>query len=245
MSVVYASDRTTSRRRGASPATVVGPTLGGALLGLWQPSRTVAQRVIAASASVFPSSSNHRRNFINTVKKGDILISTGGKSSKGIVGHAAIMASDNWVLEMPGGTSDGLEDNNRRIACDEWWDERPTQWITVYRCPDHNIANMAANWAYNNYYNPEGGDRKTVHIRYSVIAPVIASTDPSYCSKLVIQSYYYGTGSESVIDITPGIATFAAKMLVPLPVTPGSAIVPTKIPTYFLSPYELVNQGRF
>ncbi|KOB68110.1 hypothetical protein OBRU01_18782 [Operophtera brumata] len=113
MSVVYTSDKTTSRRGGASPATVVGSSLGGGLLELWQPSRTVAQRDRAASASViFPSSSNNRRNFINTVKTGDILISSGGKSNTGIVGHASIMAPDDWVLEMPGGTSDGLEDNN-------------------------------------------------------------------------------------------------------------------------------------
>ncbi|KOB68108.1 putative secreted protein [Operophtera brumata] len=103
---------------------------------------------------------------------------------------------------------------------------------------------MVANWAYNNCYNPEGGDRKTVHIRYSLVATDITSTDPSYCSKLVIQSYFFGTGSESVIDITPGIAAFAATMLVLLPLRPGSTFVP-KIPTYFLSPYKLVNEGRF
>ncbi|KOB77023.1 Serine protease 58, partial [Operophtera brumata] len=178
-----------------------------------------------ASASVFPPSSDKRTNFINTVRKGDILISEGGRSNKGIVGHASIMASDNWVLEMPGGTSDGLEDNNRRTDCDEWWDERPTQWITVYRCPDHNVANMAAKWAYKNYYNPKGGDRKTVHIRYSLDAPIFTSTDPSYCSKLVIQSYHLGT-RESVIDLTPGIA---------LPVSAGTGILPKKKHPYFMS----------
>lgn len=89
------------------------------------------------------------------------------------------MASNYWVIEMPGGLFN-LGDKNRRIASHDWWDERPKEWITVYRCPDHNIANRAADWAYTNYYNSEGGDMKTIHIRYSVVAPLIDSTDPSY-----------------------------------------------------------------
>lgn len=173
------------------------------------------------------STADNKRAFVKTVKQGDILICSGG-GSFGIIGHAAIMTTDYWVLEMPG-LKNNLNDNNRQIPKDKWFDEHASDWTTVYRCPDNSIARQAAKWADTHYYNPSGGSKKTIHIQYAITADVW-KINPSYCSKLVIQAYYYGTGS--------------AKVITDLSVA-GKAIFPATIPSYFLSPYKLVNKGRF
>lgn len=174
------------------------------------------------------STADNKREFFNTVRKGDILVSSGG-GSIGLIGHAAIMTSDYWVLEMPG-TKQSLEDNNRQVPKDKWFDEHASDWTTVYRCPDNSIARKAAGWADTHYYDASGGEKKTIHIRYSLFTD-IWSINPSYCSKLVIQAYYYGTGS--------------AKVITDLSIVGKANIVPSLIPSYFLSPYKLINKGRY
>nr|XP_021182739.2 uncharacterized 30.3 kDa protein [Helicoverpa armigera] len=173
------------------------------------------------------STADNKRRFVNTVRKGDILIT--GRGSGGLLGHAAIMTTDTWVLEMPGGKGwqNGIPDNNRQITKHKWFDIHASDWTTVYRCPDAGIASQAARWADRKYYNPNEGSTKTIHITYALTTN-FQTTNPSYCSKLVLQAYYYGTGSNKVIR------------------NPGNAIiVPTSIPTYFLRPYWLTNKGKF
>ncbi|XP_075972647.1 putative 30.3 kDa protein [Anticarsia gemmatalis] len=175
------------------------------------------------------STADNKRRFVNTVKKGDILIT--GRGIGGLVGHAAIMSTDYWVLEMPGGAgwANGIKSNNRQVSKHKWFDEHASDWTTVYRCPDRGVANQAASWADRNYYNPSGGSKKTIHITYR-ITPDIWKKNPSYCSKLVIHAYYFGTGKKKVIRDLSVI---------------GRAIVPSTIPSYFLSPYKLVNKGKY
>ncbi|KAJ0179178.1 hypothetical protein K1T71_004890 [Dendrolimus kikuchii] len=175
------------------------------------------------------STADNKRRFINTVKKGDILIT--GRGIGGLVGHAAIMTSDYWVLEMPGGGGweHGIRDNNRQIGKDKWFDEHASDWTTVYRCPDGAAARGAAGWADRTYYNPSGGAKKLKHITYKITTD-IWKTNPSYCSKLVVQAYYFGTGSKKVIKDLSLI---------------GRIIVPSTIPSYFLHPYQLVNKGKY
>lgn len=175
------------------------------------------------------STADNKRRFVNLVKKGDILIT--GRGIGGLVGHAAIMTSNYWVLEMPGGKGwdHGIKDNNRQVPKDKWFDKHASDWTTVYRNRDGTVARQAADWADRTYYNPSGGATKTKHITYK-ISTDIWSTNPSYCSKLVIQAYYYGTGKKKVIrDLS--IA--------------GRIIVPSTIPNYFLPPYTLVNKGKY
>lgn len=159
---------------------------------------------------------DRRTTFLDTVRIGDILISKSGIIS-GMIGHAAIMATDYWVVEMPGAgvgtlsssssTSSSsedqtLEDNNRRIDKYSWFDEHESDFsITVYRCPDDYVAVMAAKWAYAHYYNATGGELKTIHIRYSLISPIFSVTDPSYCSKLVMQAYHFGSDVDNVTSV--------------------------------------------
>lgn len=184
-----------------------------------------SQESIFGRKIVKRSTADNKRRFINTVKTGDILI-TSSNGIGGFVGHAAIMTSNYWVLEMPGGV--GAKDNNRQIGKDAWFDIHARDWTTVYRCPDNSAAKAAARWADRTYYSPTGGAKKVIHIDYGITAN-FRSTNPSYCSKLVIQAYYYGTGSKSVIKNMSGVGI----------------VVPNAIPNFFLSPYKLQSQGRF
>ncbi|XP_028179009.1 uncharacterized protein LOC114366348 [Ostrinia furnacalis] len=172
------------------------------------------------------STADNKRRFVNTVRRGDILVS--GRGIGGIVGHAAIMTTDNIVLEMKGGPS-GTPSNNRQLSKHKWFDIHATDWTTVYRVPNANVAREAARWADHKYYNPSGGATKTIHITYKIDTN-IWKINPSYCSKLVIQAYYFGTGSKKVINDDVSVRR---------------VIVPTLIPSYFVSPYKLRNMGKF
>ncbi|XP_045520030.1 uncharacterized 30.3 kDa protein-like [Pieris brassicae] len=175
------------------------------------------------------STADNKRRFVNTVRKGDILIT--GRGVGGLIGHAAIMTTDYWVLEMPGGRGwqNGIKDNNRQISKHAWFDVHSSDWTTVYRNRDASVAHAAALWADHNYYNPSGGAKKTIHVTYKITTD-IKSKNPSYCSKLVIQAYYFGTGKRKVISNLS---------------VSGRVIVPTNIPIYFMHPYTLVNKGKY
>lgn len=175
------------------------------------------------------STADNKRRFVNTVRKGDILISA-GPGIGGFVGHAAIMTSDKWVLEMPGGDGyvSGIPDNNRQVLKDQWFEEHKTDWTTVYRNRDSSVAVQAARWADRHYYDANGSATKTIHVTYKIFPTAFRSFNPSYCSKLVLQAFYYGTGSKAVIRDPK-----------------NTAIIPNTIPTYFLAPYTLMNMGKF
>ncbi|CAK1551609.1 unnamed protein product [Leptosia nina] len=174
------------------------------------------------------STADNKRRFVNTVRKGDILIT--GRGIGGLIGHAAIMTTDYWVLEMPGGRgwNTGLKNNNRQISKHAWFDQHRSDWTTVYRNRDRAVAQQAAVWADHNYYNPRGGAKKTIHVTYRITTD-IRSKNPSYCSKLVIQAYYFGTKKKVIrgLDIS------------------GRIIIPTNIPIYFKHPFTLVNKGKY
>jgi len=61
----------------------------------------------------------------------------------------------------------------------------------IYRHNDSSLAQNAADWARRNYWNYNGGGTQTVFPTYSLTGGTLGVTDPSYCSKLVWQSYYY------------------------------------------------------
>lgn len=169
----------------------------------------------------------NKRKFCATVKKGDILISS-KNTVTGLIGHAAIMTTDNLVLEMPGGPTSKWKSNNRQISKDKWFNEHAKHWTSVYRCKDSSVAVKAANWVDRNYYNPNGGSKKTISIDYG-ITNYFPSTNPSYCSKLVLHAYWYGSGNLPVIN---DMFTFAT-------------VVPTNIPNYFTPSYSLQYKGKF
>uniref|UniRef100_A0A2A4JTB1 Uncharacterized protein n=1 Tax=Heliothis virescens TaxID=7102 RepID=A0A2A4JTB1_HELVI len=165
--------------------------------------------------------------FVNSIIKGDILINK--KFKTGLIGHIAIMADDNYAIELPGGKGWflGIADNNRLVSKDVWFDEYGSGWTTVYRCPYKEVADSASDWAYRHYYNPSGGNIKTIHTRYKINLD-FQSTNPSYCSKLVVQAFFYND--------RPVISQADIRRLV---------ISPIRVPSYFKPPYNLVVVGKY
>lgn len=132
-----------------------------------------------------------------TVKPGDIFV-TNATSAAGIVGHAAIANGSNHILDMPGPKYKPKSDNNRQLTVSQWVDTYDSGWIKVYRIKDSKLAAKVASYADTHYYSSKGTAKKDIHIAYA-LTPHLYSKSPSYCSKLVYDAYYYGSGSLKVI----------------------------------------------
>ncbi|XP_047023452.1 uncharacterized 30.3 kDa protein-like [Helicoverpa zea] len=165
--------------------------------------------------------------FVKNIQKGDILITT--KFNNGFIGHVAIMATDDHAIELPGGLTWmlGIADNNRVISKDAWFNDYGSGWTTVYRCPDKAVADSAAEWAYLHYYNPLGLAEKTIHTLYRLNFD-FESTNPSYCSKLVLQAF-----------------VFSNRPIIHKLHRYGFVIPPIQVPGYFEPPYKLKIVGKF
>ncbi|MBA4538562.1 hypothetical protein H1Z61_15855 [Bacillus aquiflavi] len=151
-------------------------------------------------------------NSITTsIKKGDILISN-HTIKNGLTGHAGIALSSTQVLHIAGPRHypEVLSVNN--------FVKKYRKTLTVYRVPNSKIANAAADWASRNYVG-----RKY----HYAITDNIKSKNPTYCSKIVFQAYYYGTGSAPVIKTVPKIA------------------LPYALPAYFSPAYKPKVVGKF
>lgn len=137
--------------------------------------------------------------FCRATRAGDILVIY-GNTQHGIpsmLGHAAILNSDWSVLEMPGGG----RDNNRQWNKRDWITAHIKEWTAVYRVSNNNLARQVAHYADTHFYSTTGGYTKNIHIDYG-IDPRIKRINPNYCSKLVWQAYYYGSGSLPVVRET-------------------------------------------
>lgn len=177
----------------------------------------------------------------NTIRKGDILIvNTGG------LGHAAIATNDTYILEMIGGGNfvnwfaSGISDNNRQFNKYNWifgTDNEQGQsreraikyWIQVWRMPNQGLARQAADWADATFWNSRHGYAKEKHINYQITANT-PSLNPNYCSKLVYQAFYYGTGSAPVMRDYISSVPFVIPGDLPAKFAPGYA--PYKVGTF-------------
>ncbi|KIN30881.1 hypothetical protein [Bacillus subtilis] len=134
------------------------------------------------------------------IKPGDILI-TNSTSSNGIVGHSAIANGANHILDMPG--YGNKSDNNRQLTVSQWLSKYNHGWIKVYRLKDSSMAAKVARYADRNFYSSNGSSTKNIHIAYKIDRHLYQKS-PSYCSKLVYDAYYYGSGSASVVRAQHG-----------------------------------------
>lgn len=130
-----------------------------------------------------------------TMQSGDVFI-TNGTSSFGITGHAAIAItlddSSKTILHISGPGA-----NPSTISLSSWNSTFSSKgWTKIYRHNNSNISSAAATWAKNTYYNSNA----TYEINMD-----LASTDKTYCSKLVWQAYYYGPSSHCANGPTWGV----------------------------------------
>ncbi|MBC6316961.1 hypothetical protein [Listeria grandensis] len=176
----------------------------------------------------------------NAIKKGDILI-----ISSGGFGHAAIATSDTYILEMTGGGNPvnwfaaGISNNNHQFNKDTWIfggaeqgatsSRHINDWIQLWRVPDSNMAIKCANYADATFWNSGHGYAKNRNISYRLTAAT-TTRNPNYCSKLVFQSFYYGSGNATVIQPSMVGLTF---------VSPGA------LPNLFAGKYVPYKVGSF
>lgn len=117
-----------------------------------------------------------------SMKNGDVFI-TNGTSSAGILGHAGIAISSTRIIHIA-----GFGDVPEVISLATWnslYDHKG--WTKVYRSSNSTVATNAGDWADTTY--------RDSNAEY-VIGTNLASTDETYCSKMVWQAYYYGTADE-------------------------------------------------
>lgn len=135
--------------------------------------------------------------FCRDTRAGDILI-IDGDTRHGVpsmLGHAAILNADGFVLEMSGGNP---IDNNHQFTKRDWITRNIKAWTNVYRVNNTSLAKQVAHYADTNYYSTTGGYTKNIHINYGIDFS-IKRKNPNYCSKLVYQAYYNGSGSLPVM----------------------------------------------
>lgn len=123
------------------------------------------------------------------MKAGDILICYGSNPVGTFVGHAAIAKDSKRILHTPGGL--GAQHNAKSWTKHHFFhkyvNKKHGKYVLIYRITRHQkFARAAAKYAYNHYY------------RYKKNNPNYFTTsrlydkDPTYCSKYVYLSYYYG-----------------------------------------------------
>lgn len=114
------------------------------------------------------------------MQPGDVFV-TNCAIANGMLGHASIAISHDKILHIG-----GFFEHPSVMSLAEWnkhYSSESGTWTKVYRSSNPERAVMAANWATKTYYNSN-----------AIYMPSdnVASTDWTYCSKLVWQAYYYG-----------------------------------------------------
>lgn len=126
------------------------------------------------------------RSVAGNPKAGDILV-TNGTMLNGLTGHAGIFLGDGTILSIQGGGY-----TPRAMGILEWaanYMSKKGQWTKIYRPASKYRPTTAAQWAINNYRGKN----------YSYgINTRIYEKNPTYCSKIVWQAYYYASAAPQV-----------------------------------------------
>lgn len=176
------------------------------------------------------SASDNINRFVKIIKPGDIIYSTKYTLS-GFIGHVAMSNGNGWIIEMPGGANwrKGIPDNNNQCTTRQYIKKHIKDWSYVYRISNRSLASKVARYADRKFYSSKGTRKKDRHIRYQ-IDWYPKKYNPSYCSKLVYYSYYFGSGNLPVMQPMPSI--FA-----PIP--------PVNVITLFSTKYRLHFIGKY
>ncbi|MBC2171079.1 hypothetical protein [Listeria booriae] len=171
----------------------------------------------------------NKSKFVNTIQKGDfVVVSDVREPWAPFIGHAAIATTDNWILDMPG-YKDGTytkEDNNRQLKKGDWFNKYQNAWTTVYRVKtSKQVRNNIADWADWRYWSSNHGLTKNRHVKYDMKTVLKGSYDKAYCSKLVWQALYYGSGDLPLVIARPTTFTVAPYFL---PGEMNTAYTPTR-----------------
>ncbi|EIB6117509.1 C40 family peptidase [Enterococcus faecalis] len=116
---------------------------------------------------------------------GDFLV-TNGTSFGGLTGHAGIYVGNGLVMSIQGGNY-----HPATMHLMEWMYtyNKAGKWTKVYRPAGQYRPALAAQWAMNNY-NGSG-------YKYGITTNIFGK-NPTYCSKIVWQAYYYASAAAQV-----------------------------------------------
>lgn len=134
---------------------------------------------------VAPEFRNRQKRGISDLAPGDILV-TNGTSAPGLVGHAGIYTGNGFIMSIQ-----GIGYNPAQMHIMQWMYNynKPGRWTKVYRPTPRYKNRDAATWAINNY----NGTDYTYMITTNVF-----SKNPTYCSKIVWQSYWFASAAVQV-----------------------------------------------
>ncbi|EUJ33620.1 hypothetical protein MFLO_00160 [Listeria floridensis FSL S10-1187] len=156
------------------------------------------------------TTADNRRRFVNTIQKGDFVVVSGVREPWApFIGHAAIATTDNWILDMPGYKDGSYSkmDNNRQLKKGDWFNKYQSAWTTVYRIKaSKKIRSDVAGWADWRYWATNHGLKKNRHVEYSLYTSLKGGYNRAYCSKLVWQALYYGSGETPLV--IPRLSSF-------------------------------------
>lgn len=140
-------------------------------------------------------------------QKGD-FIETNSTSSGGATGHAAIVTGSNSMLDAPGYKHKVIK-NGKKVSLNttrqltingfiKKYDKKGKK-IWVFRAAKKDVSLKAAKWADTHYYSSKGTSKQDKFPKY-FIGPGLTGTTFVYCSKIIYQAYYYGSGSISYVQ---------------------------------------------
>lgn len=121
------------------------------------------------------------------MKAGDILVCHNSNSLEGVPGHAAIVNSAGYIMEMPG-YKFHTKKNARIVTKKKFFRAHSggKKYVMVYRMRRHpHVAKKAARYTYYKmlkHHNPT----------YSIFTMKLYKKSPSYCSKYVYLAYDWG-----------------------------------------------------
>lgn len=137
---------------------------------------------------------SRRESLLYVMQAGDVFI-TNATSSSGLTGHSGIVIGHDQILHIAGPGKHPVA-----ISLAKWKNEYKDGWTKAYRYRDGQsltlVPQQAAAWAKKTYLNSNA--------EY-VINTNLASTDKTYCSKLVWQAYYFGPSKPYAYGLTTGI----------------------------------------
>lgn len=130
-----------------------------------------------------------------SMKAGDILVCYGTNSAGKYLGHAAIVTSSKFVLEMPGYGHTVWHTSKQAFFKSHSGNGK---FVYVYRIKKHPYyAKYAQDYAWHHMY-------KKTRPSYN-LNPFLYQKSPSYCSKYVYLAYYWGATKKSVKYYSSGI----------------------------------------
>lgn len=127
------------------------------------------------------------RSVAQQPQAGDFIITNGTQDGLGITGHAGIFLADGTIL-----TIAGTGEKPATLTVAQWAEKYMKYmgtWSKIYRPAPQYKPDLAEQWAVKNY--------KGKNYKYRISTQIFLK-DPTYCSKIPWQAYWYASSASQV-----------------------------------------------